>query len=183
MLDGGADQPAAILEDEHVGHVVARPERRRARGPELDHPGRPFFAQRRERGAVVGGMQDDLMTSAGQGRPAIRDMPDVVGLGCLEPARAERARSFREVGTLLPPRGDHHRATRQRIDTQVSVAHESSPYAAARYRRAADVSAETQAGPGDRSHQARSASACSTEASRRYPGKSLAGQSFAVSSK
>ena len=26
VLDGGADHPAAVLEDEHVGHVVACPE-------------------------------------------------------------------------------------------------------------------------------------------------------------
>ena len=86
---------------------------------------------------MVRAVQDHLVPPAGQGGPAIRDVPDVVRPGRLEPARAERARPLREVGTLLPPRGDDHVAARQRVDTQISLAHESAPYAAARYRRAA----------------------------------------------
>ena len=135
MLDGGADQPAAVLEDEHVADVMACPERRRTRRPQLDHPGRPFLAQDRERSIVIRAVQDDLVTPAGQGGPAIRDVPYVVRPGRLEAARAERARSFREVGTLLPPGGDDDMAARQRVDAQLSIAHEAQPYAATRNRR------------------------------------------------
>ena len=123
VFDRGADRPAAVLEHEHVAHVAARPERGRARGPQLDHPGRPARAQRRERAMVVRAVQDHLMTPAGQGGPAVGNVQDVVGPGRLEPARAERAQAIRLVRPVLPPRGDDDAGARQRVDTQVSLAH------------------------------------------------------------
>ena len=72
---------------------------------------------------MVRAMQDDLVTPVGQGRPAIGEVPDVIGPGRLKPAGAERALSRREIRTLLPPRGDNHGGARQWVDPQVSVAH------------------------------------------------------------
>ncbi len=39
VVDGGADHPPAVLEHEHVADVLAHPERRGARRPQLDDPG------------------------------------------------------------------------------------------------------------------------------------------------
>src|ERR1700677_4907769 len=129
MIDRGPDRPAAVLEHEHVLDVVTCPERSGARRPQLHHPGRLFLTQDREGSSVLRAVQDDLVAPAGQGRPAVREMPDVKGLGGLEPARAERAQPIGTIRTLLPPWGDHHVSARQRIDPQVSVAHGASPYA------------------------------------------------------
>ena len=72
---------------------------------------------------VIGAVQDDFVPGAGQGGPAVGEVPDVVGRGGLEAARAERALTLGQVGALLPPRGDDDMGPGQRVDTQVSVAH------------------------------------------------------------
>jgi hypothetical protein len=89
----------------------------------LDNPGRLVLAQGREGRVVVRAVQDDFVAPVGQGRPAIGEVPDVIGPGRLKAARTEWALSRREIRTLLPPRGDNDIGTRQGVDTQVGIAH------------------------------------------------------------
>lgn len=74
---------------------------------------------------MVRAVQDNFVTSIGQRRPAIRNVRHVIGLRRLKPARAEGARPRRKIRTLLTPRGNNYIGTRQRVDAQISVAHES----------------------------------------------------------
>lgn len=130
MINCGTNHPPAILEYEHIVHVFARPKRRRTRRPQLDNLGRPVSAQRWEGRIMVRAVQDNFVTPVGQARPAIRNVHNIIWLRCLKPARAEGARPLRKIRTLLSPWGDNYVGTRQRVDAQISVAHESSPYEA-----------------------------------------------------
>src|SRR5215467_14885687 len=76
---------------------------------------------------VVRAVQDHLMTPAAQPGPAVGNVPHVIGPGCLKAARAERAHAIGPIRPVLPPGGDDHVGTRQRVDTEISFAHGSPP--------------------------------------------------------
>src|SRR5262249_36420003 len=80
-------------------------------------------AQRGERRIVIRAVQDHFVTPAGQRRPAVGDVQDVIPTRRLQPARAERAPAAGQVGPVLPPRGDNDPGAGQRVDTQVRFAH------------------------------------------------------------
>ena len=80
---------------------------------------------------MVRAMQDHFVTPLGQARPAIWNVQDVIWSGSLKPAWAERTQSIRKIRPALSPWSDNYVGTCQRVDTEISVAHESSPDAGA----------------------------------------------------
>jgi len=72
---------------------------------------------------VVRAVQDHFVAPVGQAGPPIRNAEDVVRLGCLQPARAERAQAIWPVRPVLPPGSDDYVGAGQRVDTEVSFGH------------------------------------------------------------
>ena len=99
MRDRGPHLGAAVLEDEHVVDLGTAPERRRALGPEVDDLPGPRLSERPERGVVIRRVQDHLAPLIRHGGPAVREPANVVGLGRLQAAGAERAA---RVGQVRP---------------------------------------------------------------------------------
>ena len=89
MGDRGTHLWAAVLEDQHVVHVVARAQLLRAVGPQIDHLAGPGNTEGREGGVVDGRVQHDLASAAVHRRPPIREPTDVVRVGGLQTTDAE----------------------------------------------------------------------------------------------
>src|SRR5262249_25068100 len=110
---------------EHVADIIPGTEPRRPLGPQLDHPRGTSLAEGGKCRSVDGAVQDDLVPAVRQRWPPVRHAPHVVRAWSLEPARTERARSGRLVGTVLPPGGDNHPGASQRVDPQLRFAGEA----------------------------------------------------------
>jgi hypothetical protein len=101
MRDRRSDLGAAVLEDQHVVDVVTGAELCGALRPQVHDAAGAVDAERPELGAVVRGVEHHLAAAVGHRRPAVREAADVVGLGRLEAAGAERALSAGQVRPLL----------------------------------------------------------------------------------
>src|SRR3954454_16970411 len=125
MGDGGAHLRSAVLEDEDAVDVGTGPEVEGPLRPQVDDPARPRKVQGRERGVVVGGVEDHLTAGALHGRPAVLEPADLVRLRGLGSAGAEGAGPGGEGGSVLPALVDDDHGARERVDPQVGDARPS----------------------------------------------------------